>query len=273
MTFEKLKETARLIRKDVLEMVYEVKDGHPGPAYSSADIITALYFGGILSVDPENPSWEDRDRFVLSKGHACPTVYAALIRRGFIPRDEKFTFRKINSRLQGHPDMVKTPGIDATTGPLGNGIGMAVGMAKALKILKKSSRVFVLTGDGELQEGIVWEALQAAVKHKLDNLYIFIDQNHRQSGGLVSELSGTQPVREKIEAFQLGCQEINGHDFEAILKAVRSAEENTVPSVILCNTVKGQGVDYMENDNSWHKRVPTDEEYFRGMGQLEGRNL
>jgi len=270
MTLNELQDTARLIRKDVLEMVHDVKDGHLGPSYSAADIITALYFGGILNIKPDQPRWEDRDRFVLSKGHACPAVYAALIRRGFLREEEKFTLRKINSRLQGHPDMVKTPGIDATTGPLGNGLAMAVGMAKALKLQKKASRVFVLTGDGELQEGIIWEALQAAVKHRLDNLYIFIDQNLWQSGGLLSEVSGILPIREKIEAFQIACQEIDGHDFNAILKAVKTSEVDTGPSVIICNTIKGKGLDFMEDDNSWHKRVPTEEQYEEGIRQLGG---
>jgi len=269
MDVKELKNMARLIRRDVLEMVYDVKDGHLGPSYSAADIITALYFGGVLNIDPSHPDWDDRDRFVLSKGHACPAVYAALIRKGVIPEDEKFTLRKIGSRLQGHPDMVKTPGIEATTGPLGNGLAMAVGMAKALKLQKKDSRVFVLTGDGELQEGIIWEALQAAVKHKLDNLYIFIDHNRRQSGGLLSDVSGTLPIDEKMKAFQLPCQEIDGHDFAAILKSVEVASGQPGPSVIICDTVKGKGVDYMEEDNSWHKRVPTEEQYLSGMSQLE----
>jgi len=270
MDVKDLKEISREIRRDVLEMVYDVKDGHLGPSYSAADIITALYFGGVLNIDPVNPDWADRDRFVLSKGHACPAVYAALIKKGVIPEDEKLTLRKIGSRLQGHPDMVKTPGIEATTGPLGNGLAMAVGMAKALKIQKKTSRVFVLTGDGELQEGIIWEALQAAVKHKLDNLYILIDHNRRQSGGLLSDVSGTLPIDEKMKAFQLSCQEIDGHDFGAILGAVKTAEQEAGPSVIICDTVKGKGIDYMEEDNSWHKRVPTEEEYLSGMRQLEG---
>ncbi|WP_319477984.1 transketolase [Marispirochaeta aestuarii] len=264
-----LRKTSSLLRKDVLEMIYDVKDGHPGPAYSAAEIITALYFGGVLNVRPDNPAWEYRDRFVLSKGHACPLLYAALMRRGFFSEKEKYSLRKINSRLQGHPDMVKTPGIDATTGPLGNGLAMGVGMAWALKHQKKKSRVFVLAGDGEMQEGIVWEALQVAAKYSLDNLYIFIDHNKRQSGGQVSEVSGILPLMEKFEAFRLWCREIDGHDFSEIFSALRDSEAEERPSVIICNTVKGKGIDYMEDDNSWHKRVPTEEEFLSGMRQLE----
>lgn len=273
MNTNELKEISRLIRKDVLQMINHIKDGHPGPSFSATDIITALYFGDVLKIDPLKPDWEDRDRFVLSKGHACPALYAALIRKGFIPEEEKLTLREINSRLQGHPDMIKTPGIEATTGPLGNGLAMAVGMAKALKIQKKTSRVFVLTGDGELQEGIVWEALQAAVKHQLDNLYIMIDNNRRQSGGLLSEVSGILPIKEKIEAFQLTCREIDGHDFEAILDGLRKAENNRGPSVLICKTIKGKGIDFMEEENSWHKRVPTEEEFNNAMFQLEGSTI
>jgi len=266
---KQLQDTARLIRKDVLEMIKDACDGHPGPSYSAADIITALYFGGVLNVKPNEPDWPDRDRFVLSKGHACPTLYAVLIRRGFLSEKEKFTLRKINSCLQGHPDMVKTSGIDATTGPLGNGLAMAVGMAWALKFQKKNSRVFVLTGDGELQEGIVWESLPEAVKYKLDNLYIIVDFNKRQSGGLISEVSGILPFKEKFEAFNLACSEIDGHDFADILNAIKAAYKNKGPSVIIANTVKGKGIDYMEEDNSWHKRVPTDDEFNKGICQLE----
>ena len=270
MTTKELQDTARLIRRDVLEMVNDVADGHLGPAYSAADIITALYFGGILNVDPSRPRWEDRDRFVLSKGHACPAVYAALIRRGFIPEEEKFTLRKINSHLQGHPDMIKTPGIDATTGPLGNGLAMAVGMARGLMIRKKSARVYVLAGDGELQEGIVWEALQAAAKYRLNNLCILVDHNRRQSGGLVEEVSGILPLKEKFVAFRLSCREADGHDFDSLFLALQACRSDEGPQVIICRTVKGKGLDFMEEDNSWHKRVPTREQYEEGMRQLGG---
>ncbi len=268
-----LEDMARLLRKDVLEMIMNVSDGHPGAAYSSADIITALYFGGILTVDPERPDWEDRDRFVLSKGHACPLLYAALMRKGFIPEEERFTLRKINSRLQGHPDMAKTPGIDATTGPLGNGLAMAVGMAWALKQQKKDSRVFVLTGDGELQEGVVWEALQAAAKYRLNNLVIIVDNNRRQSGGLIDEVSGIMSLREKFQAFRLETKEIDGHDFDDILGGLDWAVACNGPALLIAHTVKGKGIDFMEEDNSWHKRVPTAEEYASGLAQLGGAVL
>jgi transketolase len=238
-----LAEMARHIRMDVLDMVFDVKDGHPGPAFSSADIITALYFGGVLNVDTENPGWEDRDRFVLSKGHACPALYSALIRRGFLPQEEKLTLRKINSRLQGHPDMAKTPGVDATTGALGNGLAMAVGMAAALKIQKKSNRVFVITGDGELQEGICWESIQSAVSLNLDNLFIFVDHNGWQSGGSIKEISGILPLEEKFTAFQTDCVTIDGHDFDAILASVEENKSAGRPHVIIARTIKGKGLD------------------------------
>lgn len=269
MNTNELKNQARILRKDVLEMVKDVRDGHPGGSYSAADIITALYFGPVLNVRPEQPDWADRDRFVLSKGHACPLLYAALARKGFFPMEEIFTLRKINSRLQGHPDLVKTPGVDATTGPLGNGLAMAVGMAWAFKQQKKTSRVFAVVGDGELQEGIIWESLQAASKYGLDNLYIFIDHNRRQSGGLIGDVSGILPLREKFEAFGLHTQEIDGHSFEEIFDALESADSTTAPSVIIARTVKGKGVTYMEENNAWHKKVPTDAEFAEGIGQLE----
>jgi transketolase len=269
MSCADLEKTARALRLDALEMIYDVKDGHPGPAFSVAEIVTALYFGGIMQYDPKNPEWEDRDRFILSKGHACPIVYAALIRLGVIPEAEKLTLRKINSRLQGHPALGKTPGIEAVTGALGNGLAMAVGLAKGLKIQKKQSHVFVIVGDGELEEGICWEAIQAAVGLHLDNLFIFVDHNGWQSGGTLESVSGILPLNEKLTAFQTDVRTIDGHDFRQILTAYQEAKEiDDRPHVILCHTVKGRGVDFMEDDNSWHKRVPTPEQYEQAQIQL-----
>lgn len=265
-----LEEIAASLRADALEMVYDVKDGHLGPAYSAVDIITALYFGGILRVNPQDPNDRDRDRFVLSKGHACPVLYAALARKGFFPREELLSLRKIHSRLQGHPVLQKTPGIDAVTGSLGNGLAMAVGMALGLKYRGSQARVYVLVGDGEFQEGVIWESLMGAVHHRLDNLTVLMDHNLFQSGGSIEEVSGLLPVLPKMQAFNLECREVDGHDYQAILDAVRAGAGNGRPSFILCHTTKGKGVPFMEGDNSWHKRVPTEEQYVSAKSHLKG---
>ena len=261
MNKDDLKKMAAILRLDVMEMVFDVKDGHPGPAFSAADIITALYFGGVMRVRPEEPLWNDRDRFVLSKGHACPLHYAALSRRGFFPEEELFSLRKINSRLQGHPYMGKTPGNDATTGSLGNGLATAVGMAKGLKIQKKDSRVFCVIGDGETNEGIVWESIMAASNLNLSNLTVFLDNNNWQSGGSLNDVSGVCDFEEKMESYGWNVLCIDGHNFEEILQAVQDPRKlKEKPTFIICSTVKGKGLPFMENDNSWHKRVPTEEQ-------------
>ena len=261
MSYDVLEKTASQLRLDVLEMVYDVQDGHPGPAFSIAEIVTALYFGGILNIRPEDPLWEDRDRFVLSKGHACPLLYAALARRGFFSPDELFSLRKINSRLQGHPYMGKTPGNDATTGSLGNGLATAVGMAMGLKIQKKPSRVYCVIGDGETNEGIIWESLMAAPHLKLSNLIVFLDNNSWQSGGSVEDVSGICDFEEKIESFGWKTMCIDGHDYAQIFKALEDRRGGSEqPQMIICSTIKGKGLDFMENDNTWHKRVPTYEQ-------------
>ena len=265
-----LEDMADSLRADALEMVYDVKDGHLGPAYSAVDIITALYFGDVLRVTPLNPHDKDRDRFVLSKGHACPVLYGALAKRGFFPHDELLSLRRIHSRLQGHPVLQKTPGIDAVTGSLGNGLAMGVGMALALKYRGSQARVFVLVGDGEFQEGIIWESLLAAVHHGLDNLTILMDHNLFQSGGSIEEVSGLLPVLPKMQAFGMDCREVDGHDHLAIIDAVKAGAGHGRPSFILCHTTKGKGVPFMENDNSWHKRVPTEEQYVSAKNHLKG---
>jgi Transketolase, N-terminal subunit len=265
-----LVDIARSLRRDVVDTVYKTKDGHPSPALSAADIVTALFFR-VMRLDPKNPAWEERDRFILSKGHACPVVYAALARLGYFPREELPTLRQLGSCLQGHPDMKKTPGIDMTTGSLGNGISIGTGMALAARYKKLDYYTYVITGDGELEEGIIWEAAMAAVKHKLDNLIVFVDHNGLQSGGPVGEVSGLIPVLPKFEAFRWYCQEIDGHDIGQILAAVDKAKAaKGRPSVIVARTVKGRGVPYMEKDNSWHKRVPTEAEWREAMELLGG---
>ncbi len=266
-----LEDKARQIRKDVVEMVYRTGDGHPSPSFSAADMIATLYFE-VLNIDPENPDWEDRDRFVLSKGHACPAQYAALARRGYFDPSELLTLRYLNSHLQGHPYQLKTTGLDATTGSLGNGVSVGLGMALAGKIRKKDYRVYVITGDGELGEGLIWEAAMAASHHKMANLTVFVDNNNYQSGGSVEEVSGPYPIAEKWESFGWHVQSIDGHDISQILEAIEKAKAVTDrPSAIIAKTVKGQGLSYMIGDNTWHKRVYTDAEYEQAMKELGGK--
>jgi len=267
---EALEERARQIRRDVVEMVYRTGDGHPSPSMSAADMIAALYFD-VMRLNPADPSWEGRDRFVLSKGHACPAMYAALSAKGYFPREELFTLRFLHSRLQGHPYAPKTPGLDATTGSLGNGVSVGLGMALAARIKKLDYRVYVITGDGELGEGLIWEAAMCAGHQKAANLTVFVDNNNYQSGGTVGEVSGVYPIAEKWRDFGWHVQEIDGHDMGQILQAVENAQrEKERPSAIVAKTVKGKGVSFMIGDNSWHKRVYTGEEYEIAMRELGG---
>ena len=267
---EHLKETSLKLKRDVVEMVYQTKDGHPSPSFSIADIITALYFD-LMNVDPKKPNWDDRDRFVLSKGHACPILYAALAERGFFDRDELFTLRMFDTILQGHPYAPKTPGLDATTGSLGNGLSIALGMALSARIRNKGYHTYAIVGDGELGEGMIWEAAMAASHHRMDSLTLFIDNNNFQSGGSVEKVSGPYPIDEKFKAFGWHVQNIDGHDIEAIIAAVKEAHAiKGMPSVIVCKTVKGNGVSFMVGENSWHKRVYTDDEYHQAIVELGG---
>lgn len=261
-------EAARQIRRDVVSMVHHAGDGHPGPALSVADIVAALYFK-VLRVNPADPHWEGRDRFILSKGHACPTLYAALARRGFFSPELLPSLRSLGSILQGHPVMRKTPGVDSTSGSLGNGLSIGLGMALAARVNGREYFTYVIVGDGEIQEGIVWEAAMAAVRYQTGRLIVFVDHNGQQSGGPVGEVSGLYPILPKWEAFGWHCQEIDGHDLRAILAAVERAQaEPDRPSCIVARTVKGKGVPFMEADNSWHKRVPTKEELDRALAIL-----
>lgn len=270
MDLEALQTMSLQLRRDVVEMVYRTKDGHPSPSFSVADIITALYFE-VMNIDPSNPGKSDRDRFVLSKGHACPVLYAALARRGYFPVDDLYTLRYLHSKLQGHPYAPKTKGLDATTGSLGNGVSIGLGMALAARIQKQTNRVYVITGDGELGEGMLWEAAMAASHQKAANLTVFIDNNNYQSGGTVAEVSGPYPIEDKWKAFGWHTQSIDGHDISQILQAVENAKAETErPSAIICKTVKGNGVSFMVGENSWHKRVYTDEEYRIAMKELGG---
>ena len=267
---EQLQAIASQLRLDVVRMVHDAKDGHPGPALSAIDMITTLYFRE-MNIDPANPQWADRDRFILSKGHACPALYAALARKGYFSVDEFKGLRGMGCLLQGHPCMKKTPGVDMTSGSLGNGLSIGVGMAIAGKYRKKSYNTYVILGDGEIQEGIIWEAAMCAKRYQLNNLIVFVDHNGWQSGGQVEEISGLLPILPKWEAFGWHCQAIDGHDFTQIISAIENAQKTPGPSVIIAKTVKGKGLPYMENDNSWHKRVPTDEELSVAVGILGGK--
>jgi len=265
-----LTEKARLVRRDILRMIHLAGDGHPGPSLSVVEIVTALYFG-IMRVDPKNPKWQERDRFILSKGHACPALYAVLARLGFFQLDELPGLRSLESILQGHPDMNKTPGIDTTSGSLGNGISIGLGMALAGRLRGQNYFTYVVTGDGELEEGVVWEAMMAAAHYHVARLITVIDNNEMQSGGPVAKISGLYPILPKLEAFGWHCQEIDGHDFSEILNSIELAQrEESKPSVILAHTIKGKGVPFMIGDNSWHKRVPTKEELQEALLALGG---
>ena len=251
---------ANSLRYDVVQMIHQCGDGHPGPCMSIAEIMAYLFFEE-LRLDPKNPRWPGRDRFILSKGHACPILYACLARRGFFPADELPKLRTLEGILQGHPDMHKTPGVDTVSGSLGNGVAIGLGMALGCRMQGLDSNVFVITGDGEQQEGIIWEGAMSAAHHKAGNLIVFADCNNHQSGGKVTELSSLYPVAEKWTAFHWHVQAIDGHDPEAVRQAVRNAKaEKDRPSLIECTTIKGKNIPYMENNNAWHKRTPTAEE-------------
>ncbi len=264
------RELARMgnrIRRDVIEMIYRAGDGHPAPSLSAADVIACLYFG-VMNVRPDQPDWEDRDRFVLSKGHACPALYAALCLKGYFSRDLYPTLRHIDSRLQGHPDMKKTPGVDMTSGSLGNGLAAATGMALAAKLLNKDYRTYVLTGDGELGEGINWEAAQTAVKYTLDNLIVIVDNNGMQSGGSIESVGGIVNLPAKFAAFGFKTLEADGHDCAALLSALQTPHPGQ-PLCVIAHTVKGKGVSFMEHSNAWHKGVPSPDQYDLAVRELE----
>lgn len=258
------------LRGLAVRMVHLAGSGHLGGALSSADIVTALYFS-VLRVNPARPDWPERDRFVLSKGHSCPIVYAALARRGYFPEEELWTLRKLGSRLQGHPDMRKTPGVDATTGSLGQGISVAVGMALAAQADDAPYRVYALLGCGEMQEGQVWEAAMAAAHYRLDRLAAIVDYNGLQLDGTNHEIMEIAPLADKWRAFGWHVQEIDGHDMRRILSALEAAAlVRGQPSVIIARTVKGKGVSFMENQVGWHAGAPTREQCEQALAELAG---
>ncbi len=256
------------VRMGIVTATHAAKSGHPGGSLSAADLFTYLYFRE-LNVRPEDPAWEDRDRFVLSKGHTAPGLYAALALRGFFPAEELGTLRHIGSRLQGHPNMNETPGVDMSTGSLGQGISSAAGMALAAKKQGKTLRVYSLLGDGEIQEGQVWEAMMFAHQYKLDNLCLIIDNNGLQIDGRIEQVMSPYPIADKLRAFGLFVEEIDGHDFEQIEAAFARARENKgAPTAIVMKTTKGKGVSFMEGQAGWHGKAPNDEEYETAMNEL-----
>lgn len=265
----RLQEMACRIRMGAIEGVYNAKSGHPGGSLSAAEIYAYLYFKE-MRVDPKNPKDPDRDRFVLSKGHACPGLYAALALKGYFPQDELKKLRHIGAMLQGHPDMKGTPGVDMSSGSLGQGVSAACGIAAAAKMDKKDYRVYSLLGDGELEEGEVWEAAMFAAHKKLDNLCLIVDNNGLQIDGPVAEVGGPAPIDEKYRAFGFDVQVIDGHDLDAIEAAFEHAKNvKGKPSVIVAKTVKGKDVSFMEDQVGWHGKAPNEEQYHIAMDDLQ----
>lgn len=264
---ERLEEQAVQLRRDIVEMIHAAKAGHPGGSLSAVDMITALYFH-VMQIDPQNPRWEDRDRFVLSKGHACPALYAALARRGFFDPKHLTTLRQYHSILQGHPDMNKTPGIDISSGSLGNGLAIGVGMAMSGRLHHQDYMTYVMLGDGEVQEGMVWEAAMAAHHHDLGNLVAIVDCNGVQINGWVNEIMTVEPLADKWRAFGWNVVEVNGHNMKDLLTVLHTAKTMRHPTVILMRTVKGRGVSFMEDDCKWHGNSPSDEELVQAILEI-----
>lgn len=250
------------LRKTVVEMLYRIGEeykGHPGPSLSIIDILTCLYFK-VMNIKPEDPNWDERDRFILSKGHSCPALYSVLALKGYFNKEALYTFRHIDSMLQGHPDMRKTPGIDMTAGSLGNGLAAGVGMALSAKMDNKKYKVYVVLGDGELQEGLVWEALMYAGSLGINNLVAIIDRNRFQSCGSVECIVNIEPLYKKLSSFNWNVLECDGHNIEELIK-VLTFKSIDKPLTVIANTIKGKGVSFMENDNSWHQKAVVKKDY------------
>jgi transketolase len=268
-----LQSRALTVRHHIIDMVEWSKSGHPGASLSAVELLTTLYFSK-MNVDSQNPTWEDRDRFVLSKGHATPVLYAVLAEKGFFPKEELRSFRQLNSRLQGHPDMKKTPGVEMTTGSLGQGFASTLGMCLGLREKGKSSRVYALLGDGELNEGIVWEAATIAAHYRLDNLTAIIDKNDKQAGGLTKDVLNMENLAAKWNAFGWNVIEIDGHDIADILASLQQASAyKGKPTVIIAQTVKGKGISFMEKGNEFYGEKLTVEEIRLARQELAGKGV
>ncbi len=264
-----LMKTANEVRKDIVTAVHSAKSGHPGGSLSAADMFTYLYFEE-MNIDPKDPKKADRDRFVLSKGHTAPGYYSALAHRGFFPVEDLTTLRKVGSYLQGHPDMKHIPGVDMSSGSLGQGISAAVGMALSAKLSNDDYRVYTLLGDGEIQEGQVWEASMLAGHRKLDNLVVVVDNNNLQIDGKITDVNSPYPIDKKFEAFNFHVINIDGNDFDQIEAAFKEARKTKgMPTAIIAKTIKGKGVSFMENQAGWHGKAPNDEQYAQAMEDLE----
>ena len=270
MQIQELEQTAQNVRRVLLKEIYEAGSGHPGGSLSAADIMTALYFD-IMNIDPADPEKDDRDKFVLSKGHAAPVLYAVLGLRGFFPVEEAYTLRKLGSNFQGHPNMQKVPGVEMSTGSLGQGMAVAVGMALAARLDGKGQRIYTLLGDGEIQEGLIWEAAMAAAHYKLDNLTCFVDWNGLQIDGKNEYFMTVTPVADKFRAFGFHVLECDGHDMEQILACAEEAKKTEgKPTCIVAKTHKGKGVSFMEDDPGWHGKAPNEEQFHQAMKELGG---
>ena len=263
-----LEEKAQQLRIDSLNMIYKRKSGHIGGSLSAADIVAALFFNR-LHLDPDNPNWPDRDRFLLSKGHASALLYAALARCGFFPMEDLDAWGELSCHLQGHPDRIKTPGVEMSAGPLGHGLAVGAGLAMAARLQKKNYRTYVLIGDGESQAGILWEAASVAAKYHLTNLTAILDYNNVQLDGKVHDIMPLEPLADKWRAFNWSVLEINGRNIRQILEALdMAAETHSQPTMIIAHTTKGKGVSYMENESLWHGAVPNDEQYDQALAEL-----
>ena len=271
MNTAELSSMSKQVRRDIINMTANAGSGHPGGSLSAADLMTCLFFNH-MHVDPKRPDDPDRDRFVLSKGHAAPCYYAVLAEMGFISRDEFKNFRQLHSILQGHPDSKKVPGIDAATGSLGQGISAAVGMALAGKLAKKDYRVYALLGDGEIAEGQVWEAAMSAAKYHLDNLCAVVDVNGLQIDGATKDVMPSEPLDQKFAAFNWNVIHVNGHDYDALIAAFEAAAAcKGKPTVLIAKTTKGKGVSFMENNAGWHGKAPNDEQYAQAKAEVEAK--
>jgi len=269
-----LQQMSKTIRCDILTMIHKAGSGHPGGSLSATDLMVGLYFGGIIRVDPKNPDWAGRDRFILSKGHVAPVVYAVLARRGFFPLEELGTLRKFGSILQGHPHMQCTPGLDCSSGSLGQGLSVANGLALGFKKQGMANRVYCLLGDGELQEGQVWEAVMTAAQHKLDNLCAIVDYNHVQLDGTTEEIKDLGDLCAKFHDFGWNVIELDGHDLGQVVEAYKMAMAfKGKPSVLVANTVKGKGVSFMEGDCNWHGNAPNAEQLAQALAEIRGEEI
>ena len=265
---KRLENQAIQIRQDIISMIHDAKAGHPGGSLSAVEMVTALYFH-VMNIDPQNPKWPDRDRFILSKGHSCPVMYACLARRGYFDPEHLKTLRQYHSILQGHPDMNKTPGVDMTAGSLGNGLSAGLGMALSAKHKGQDYMTYVMLGDGECQEGMVWEAAMAAAHYRLNNLIAIVDCNGVQINGWVNEIMTVEPLADKWRSFGWSVVECNGHNMKDVLTALHTAKTMRHPTAILMRTVKGKGVSFMEDESKWHGSAPSDEEMVKAISEIK----